>query len=490
MTESKQAAPPALRHSVTPLASVTAGRPTRRGWVLAVMCAGMFLVLLDVTVINVALPAISTGLHADLPQLQWIVTAYTITFAAVLLAGGTLGDIYGHKRVVMAGMLIFGLASAACGLAVTGSMLIGARAAQGIGAALLLPATLAVITRTFPDRKEQAKALGIWAGVSSFALPAGPILGGLLVSAGAWQAVFWINIPVVAAALALTARMIPATRGTIGRRVDVPGLIAGGVTLATIVFAVINAGGEGMSAATLIAIGAAVIGVALFIVIEHRVPDPALPLRMLRSRAFIGANVVAGAMNFVGIGAIFTLTLYLQDVQHFSPSMGGLAVLPLFLPLAVLSPVTGRLTARFGPRLPMSCGLLLGAAGSACLLLLTPTGEYLGLLPVFLGLGVGMGLLNAAVVSAAMRAVPADQAGLGSSVNNTARQAAGALGIAVYGGIAGDPKRPEAFVAGTHTLGILGASVWIIGMLVTLITLRPAKASKSALLAGQLPEIG
>jgi MFS transporter, DHA2 family, methylenomycin A resistance protein len=470
--------------------SATTGRPVRRGWVLAIMCAGMFLVLLDVTVINVALPAISTGLHADLSRLQWIVTAYTITFASVLLAGGTLGDIYGHKRVAMAGLLIFGLASAGCGLAATGGMLIGARAVQGIGAALLLPATLAVITRIFPDRKEQAKALGVWAGISSFALPAGPILGGLLVSAGAWQAVFWINIPVVAVALALTARMIPATRGAVGRRVDIPGLITGGSTLAAVVFAVINVGNEGMSPATLIAIGVGISGAALFVVIERRVEDPALPLSKLRSRAFIGANVVAGAMNFVGIGTIFILTLYLQDIRHFSPLMGGLALLPLFFPLAVLSPVAGRLTARFGPRLPMSCGLLLGAAGSACLLLLTPTGGYLDLLPLFLGLGVGMGLLNAAVVSAAMRSVPADQAGLGSSVNNTARQAAGALGTAVYGVIAGDPKHPEAFVAGTHTLGILGASVWILGMLVTVITLRPAKAQKSAPLTDQLSVIG
>lgn len=461
---------PATRHSL-------GGPPplVRRGWILAIMCAGMFLVLLDVTIVNVALPAISTGVGADLSQLQWTVTAYTITFAAVLLSGGTLGDIHGHRRMVLIGLLVFGVASIGCGLATNVSVLIAARAVQGIGAALLLPATLAVIVRTFPGRDEQAKALGVWAGISSLALPAGPLLGGLLVTVAGWQAVFWINLPVAAIALVLTLRMIPADHGTVGRRIDAAGMLCGGLALAATVFTVITAGGQGITPLTMGAAGVGVVSVVGFVVIERRVDDPVLPLHLLRSRRFVGANVVSGAMNFVGIGTIFVLTLYLQDVRRFSPIVGGVALLPLFLPLAVLSPVTGRLTARFGPQLPMTCGLLIGAVGSLGLLGVTSASGYWRLLPVLVGLGVGMGLLTAAVVSAAMRAVPPADAGLGGSVNNTARQAAGALGIAVYGAVTGSPTRPDAFVAGLHILGAVGAATWVVAVIVTVVALRPGR---------------
>ncbi len=446
----------------------------RRWWVLAVMCAGMFLVLLDVTVVNVALPAIASGLHADVPELQWIVTAYTVTFAALLLAGGTLGDIFGHKHLVVGGLIIFGVASLGCGLAPTAGWLIIARAGQGIGAAGLLSATLAVITGTFPERAEQAKALGVWAGISSLALPAGPVLGGLLVTGGGWRAVFWINVPIVAAALILTIRMVPSLRPQSLRRLDVPGVIVGGISLAAIVFAVINAGHEGATASTLIATGVAIAGIVSFVILESAIADPVLPLTLLKSATFVGANTIAAAMNFVGIGTIFILTLYLQDVRHYSALLCGLSLLPLFIPLAVLSPITGRLTARVGPLLPMSLGLALGAVGSLCLLLLTPGSAYPVLLPTLLGLGLGfgMGFLTAAVVSAAMRSVPADRAGLASSVNNTARQAAGALGIAVYGAITGNPAHPDAFTSGIHTLAIIGAATWTAALILTLIHKR------------------
>jgi MFS transporter, DHA2 family, methylenomycin A resistance protein len=370
------------------------------------MCVGMFLVLLDVTVINVALPAIRAGLHASIGELQWVVAAYTLTFALVLLPGGVLGDRLGHRRTVLLGMSAFGLASAAGGLAPTGPVLIGARAVQGIGAALLLPASLAVITHTFPGRREQARALGVWAGVSSLALPAGPVLGGLLVTLAGWRAVFWINLPIIAVAGYVTTRLSRDTRDVRGYR-----------------------------------------GFAV-----------------LRGQ-FIGANAVALAMNFVGIGTIFVGTLYLQDVRHYSALVGGLALLPLFTPLAVLSPVTGRLTARFGPRFPMVAGLALGAVSSASLGVLVE--------PAFAGLGIGMGLLTAAVVAAAMAAAPPERSGLAAGVNNTARQAGGALGIAVYGAIAGDPADPGRFVTGMHTAGLVGAAVWLAAIVVVLVTVAP-----------------
>lgn len=407
----------------------------RRWWVVAVMCAGMFLVLLDVTVINVALPMIGTGLHASLPELQWIVTAYTVTFAALLLAGGALGDSLGHKRLVVAGLVIFGVASAGCGVSPTAGWLVLARAVQGVGAAALLSATLAVITACFPERTEQAKALGVWAGISSLALPAGPIVGGLLVTGGGWRAVFWINVPLVALALILTLWLVPRSRSRRERRIDIPGIV------------------------------------------ERVTGDALLPLGLLKSATFVGANTIAGAMNFVGIGTIFIVTLYLQDVRHYSALLGGLSLLPLFIPLAILSPVTGRLTARYGPRMPMSLGLALGAGGSLFLIVLAPSSGYVKLLPALLGLGLGMGFLTAAVVSAAMRSVLPDRAGLASGVNNAARQAGGALGIAVYGAMAGNPAHAATFVSGIHTLAVIGSVVWAIALLITLTIFRNARAA-------------
>ncbi len=447
------------------------------------MCVGMFLVLLDVTVVNVALPHIGTGLHASLSGLQWVVDGYAVTLAALLLAGGTLGDLRGHKRVVLAGLGLFGVASLACGVAPSIGVLVGARALQGVGAALLLPGTVAVITHAYPDRREQARALGIWAGVSSLALPAGPLLGGALVSAAGWRTVFLINLPVVIAAFAGTGRWVADSRAANTRQFDLGGTATAAITLAAVVFAVINAGTSGLSAGTIAAAVVGVLSAVTFVVIERRAVDPMLPLGLLRSPAFTGANTVAAAMNFVGIGTIFLATLYLQDIQHRSPLLAGVMLVPLFAPLAVLSPITGRLTARYGPRPPMTIGLLLGAAGSASLLLLASHSSYSDLIPALLGLGLGMGFLTAAVVAAAMRAVPADRAGLASAVNNTARQAAGALGIASFGAIAGTPTTPTQFIAGLHHVAILGAVLWLLAIPVTHTTLArtasPARDSAS-----------
>lgn len=301
--------------------------------VLAVMCVGMFLVLLDVTVVNVALPHIGSGLRTGLSGLQWVVDGYGVTLAALLLAGGTLGDLRGHKRVVLAGLGLFGLASLGCGLAPSTAVLIAARALQGAGAAMLLPGTVAVITHAFPERGEQARALGVWAGISSLALPAGPLLGGLLVTAAGWRTVFLINLPVIVVAFAATVRLVSDTRDPHARRLDVAGAAIAAVTLAALVFAVISAGKSGLSAAaTASAAVLAVLGAGAFVLAERRAADPMLPLGLLRSPAFVGANAVAAAMNFVGIGTIFHLS------RHPLPA-GGPASLDAARRRAARSPV-------------------------------------------------------------------------------------------------------------------------------------------------------
>jgi DHA2 family methylenomycin A resistance protein-like MFS transporter len=438
-----------------------------RGAVLLTMCAGMFLVQLDVTVVNVALPTMGTELGAALPELQWVVDGYAVVLASLLLCGGAVGDVLGHRRVVLAGFTVFGLASVGCALAFSGPVLIGFRVLQGLGAALLLPGTLAVITSAYPDRRERARALGIWAGVSALALSAGPVLGGVLVDAVGWRALFWVNVPLAALAVLASRRLVPDERPAPGRRIDVPGAAAGALTLAAAVFAVIEIGAGAEPATVLPASLLAVLAGVVFVRIERRSPDPMLPLSLLRSRQFSGANLVAGAMNFAGLGTVLVSTLYLQGVLGADPLGGGLRLLPLFLPLSLLAPVTGRLTARFGPRPLMIAGLGVGALGLAALLLVRPGSGYGTFVFSLLGLGTGMGLLTAAVVAAAVGAAPDDRAGVASGVNNASRQAFGALGVAVFGAVAGEPAQHAAFIGGLHVLGLLGAGLWLAAIVLT-----------------------
>jgi DHA2 family methylenomycin A resistance protein-like MFS transporter len=372
---------------------------------LALLCVGIFLVQLDVTVVNVALPSIRTGLDTSLAGQQWVVAAYMITLAALLLAFGAFGDRIGHRRVVLAGLAVFGLASLGCGAAPNIELLVAARALQGAGAALLLPVTLAVITDLYADRAARARAVGIWAGAGALALPSGPLLGGALVSGLGWRAVFLINLPIIAVGLPVAWRLVPRVQ-TAHKR-----------------------------ARTRLRIGA----------------------------DFIGANVVAGLMNFVGLGTVLVVTLYLQEHLAHNAFRAGLELIPLFLPLAVLGPVSGRITARYGPRLPMTIGLILGAIGSLCLLGVHD--GYAPVVPVELGLGLGMGFLTAAVVNAAVASLPPDRAGLASGVNNTCRQAVGALGVAVYGAVVS-----QDVVTGLHTLAWVGGGLWILGLATTWLT--------------------
>ncbi|TVT55601.1 MFS transporter, partial [Amycolatopsis rhizosphaerae] len=351
---------------------------TTRTALLLTMCAGMFLVQLDVTVVNVALPTIGARLGADLPTLQWIVAGYAVVLAAFLLSGGALGDVVGHRRVVVGGFAVFGAASAGCALAPSGPVLVSFRLLQGLGAALLLPGTLAVITRAYPQRREQARALGVWAGVSALALAGGPVLGGLLVAAWSWRVLFWLNVPLVAVAIAATLRVVPESREP-GRRPDFAGAVTGAVALAALVFAVIQG--------AVVAAALAVVSAAAFVLAERRAADPMLPPALVRSRQFTGANLVAGAMNFVGLGMILVLTLYLQGVLGYPPPAAAVRLLPGFLPLSLMAPVTGRLTGRFGPRPLMIAGLALGAVALLNLLRVSPDSGYLTVLPTWFGLG-------------------------------------------------------------------------------------------------------
>lgn len=458
---------------------------------LAAMCVGMFLVLLDVTVVNVALPSLRAGLGIGLAAQQWIVDSYAIVLASLLLVGGSVGGRFGHKRAMVVGMAVFGAASLACGAAPGLGILIAGRVAQGVGAALLLPASLAILAHAYPGRSEQARAIGIWSGVSALALPAGPLIAGALVTGVGWRSVFLVNTPVVILVGAAIVWLVPETRDAGAGSVDAVGGALAAIGLAGVVAAVILAGrgvatgGAGTEVAGVEASGpevaaacgaaaAGVLSLGGFALRERFAARPMFPPSLMRVPGFAGANLVAAAMNAVGIGTVFVLTLYLQTVQHRSALQAGAMLLPLFIPLVVLAPLTGRLVARIGPRLPMCAGLALGIAGCLGLVGLSPASGYLRLLPVLLGLGLGMGLLTPAVVAAAMRAVPEGRSGLTSGVNNMARQAGGAIGVAGYGAIAGSPLIAHGFVRGLGQLGLIGAAIWIAALVLAWITVPAA----------------
>jgi DHA2 family methylenomycin A resistance protein-like MFS transporter len=405
----------------------------RRTLTLVVMCVGMFLVLLDVTVVNVALPRLHADLGAGVGSLQWIVDGYAVALAAFMLPCGDFGDRHGHKRVVLAGLATFGLGSLGAGLAPGPGMLIAARVVQGAGAALLLPGTLAVVSRAYEKPAERARAIGIWAAISALALPAGMIAGGALVQGPGWRWAFLVNLPVIAIALPVAA-VVRETREPSGRPPDPAGTVLAAVSLATLTYALV--------ASDALAGVAAVALVGAFVVVERRRPDPMLPISLFRRPAFTTATGVAAVMNLGSNGTLFVLALFLQDVQGRSPLGAGLVCLPAFATLALLASPAGRAVAHFGPRGPMAAGLLCAAAGLA-LLLAGPV------LPAFLLWGAGLGMLTPAVVAASMGAVGRERAGLGAAVNNTARQAGGAVGGLRSAAWPGTRRAPASSTAST-----------------------------------------
>jgi DHA2 family methylenomycin A resistance protein-like MFS transporter len=440
--------------------------------VLVVMCAGYFLVLLDVTIVNVALPSIGTGLHVPVSTLQWVVDAYALALASLMLPSGTVGDRFGHRRVVLAGLAGFGLGSLACGLATGAGALTAARAAQGVGAALLLPGTLAIISDTFPEQRAKARAIGVWAGIGSLALPAGPLLGGVLIDAFGWRSVFLINVPVVIAATVATAVVVRPGRPRPDLTVDRWGAALGVVLLVCATYAVIEAGRAGAPAApAFVAAVVAVAALALLIRVERRRGDEAmLPPDLMRRPRFATANVAAGVMNLGTLGTLFVLTLFLQSVQHRSPLSAGVALVPLFAPLAVIAPFAGRLIGRIGELIPAVAGLVLSGIGLAMLVLVHPASSYPAvLLPAFLAWGVGLGLLTPALVAAAVSAAPARRSGLASAVTNTARQAGGAIGIAVAGAVAGPPAS-HGFLSGLHAVAAGSAVLYALTAVLLIFT--------------------
>jgi EmrB/QacA subfamily drug resistance transporter len=408
--------------------------------VLAVMSVGTMIVFLDDTVVNTALPRISLDLHAATSGLQWVVDAYVLTLAGLLLFFGSLGDRYGRKRVMTIGLVVFAGASAGAATSSTLGVLIAMRALQGLGAAMVLPATLSIITNVFP-REERSRAIAVWTAVGGVAVGLGPVIGGYLIDASGWSSVFWLQVPVALTALA-GMFIVPESRDERHVGIDVPGAVLGTLALTTLVYAIIRAGEASFSDHLCIAafVAAAVLLVA-FAYVERRTDTPMLPMRFFRERDFSGAVLVIGMALFAMFVSFFFLTQLFQLVQHRSALAAGFLIVPASIGIIIGSGLAGRLINRVGPRVlvsAMTVGMILG------LLWLTRTTVSTSALRIdaalaLFGLGAGLGL--PALTDTVMAAVPEREAGVGSAVNDVSRQLGGALGVAVIGSIVSSAYR-------------------------------------------------
>ncbi|HTT93303.1 MAG TPA: MFS transporter [Solirubrobacterales bacterium] len=415
-----------------------ADSPRGRGPALAVASAGYFFVLLDVTIVNVALARIASGLGGSRSELQWVVDAYALVLAAGMLGIGDLADRIGSRRLFLGGLALFGAASALCAAAPDAAVLIGARAVQGLGAAAILPSSLAIVNQLFPDEDERPRAIGAWAGFGGSALVLGPILGGVLVGPLGWRSIFWLNVPLVVAALAAGIATLPKGSTARGARPDLWGQGLGTAALAALVFALIEGGKGGFASLPAIAgVVMAAVAFAAFIPVERRAERPLIDFSWFRRAEFCGANAGAGLMNLGTLGGLFALGLFLQQEEGLSPLEAGLALVPLAAPLAALTPLTGRLVARVGARLPAAIGLATSGVGYLAAALVgapsidTPAGWAF----LFVA-GAGMGIAVPGLVAGATEALGPDRTGIASAVNNTSRQVGGAIGVALIGGLA------------------------------------------------------
>jgi EmrB/QacA subfamily drug resistance transporter len=449
-----------------------------RKWLtLAAVSFGLFMIMLDNTVVNVALPSIQRDLDADLSELQWIVTGYALTFAALMLVGGKLADAYGRRLIFVVGIAVFTVASLLCGLADSSEMLIAARVLQGAGAALMNPASLSIIAATFPPR-ERGTAIGVWAGVSALALAIGPLVGGLITEHLDWSWIFFVNVPVGILGIAASYVFIDESRDETHVRLDLPGLATSGIGLFALTYGLIEANTYGWSSARIV--GSFVLaGVSLlvFVQLERRQRDPMLPLELFRSGTYTGSNLVVLLVALAMFGVFFFVSLYLQNILGYSAVQTGAAFLPLTILIILVAPIAGKTSDRIGSRGLMTAGMILIAVQLVMFSRLSADASFWDLFPALVIGGIGMSLTMTPSAAAATRSVPVDKAGVGSAVLNSARQIGGTMGIAVMGAIvaaeAGGERTPEAFMKGFQAALLVAAAIAFAGAIVAFTLVRP-----------------
>jgi DHA2 family methylenomycin A resistance protein-like MFS transporter len=442
-------------------------------WIIAATSFGFVVSQLDVTIVNVALASMATGLKASVAGLQWVVDAYALMFASLLLSAGALGDRLGARRVYIAGFVVFAAASLGCGLAPNAAVLVAARAVQGIGASALVPPSLALLTHACgDDARLRAHAIGLWTAAGGAAIAVGPVAGGFLIGWLGWRSIFLVNLPLVAIGIALTWRHVAETpRNGHGRHLDLTGQALAILALIGLTGAIIEAGPRGLGDALVLAgfaVGSPAAG--LFLVVEARSSSPMLPLAFFRIRTF-GATVAVGTVvNLSYYGTIFVLSLYLQQARGYGVIAAGLAFLPLTATFILSNVAAGHLVGRFGSRLPMAGGFLIAAGGYLLLRLLDDRTPFWLMLPGFMLIPLGMGAGVPAMTTAMLSSVERKFSGTASGVLNTARQAGGAVGVAAFGAMVG--RNHEAIVSGLHGAVTISGGLLALAALISLVGVR------------------
>jgi EmrB/QacA subfamily drug resistance transporter len=412
--------------------------PAPHKWLtLAAACVALFMAILDNLVLNVAIPTINADLEPSTAQLQWIISAYTLVFASLQITAGGLGDRYGRKKFFLAGIAAFSLTSAATALVDSTEALIALRALMGIGGALIMPLSLSLIADAFPA-EERGKALGLWSAISVSGLALGPIVGGFIVEHWTWHWIFLINVPIGAAAFALTLLTVRESRDPSGNTtIDIPGTVAVSAAVGLLTWGLIKAGEEGWTSSMVVgSLVASAVAFAIFITIEQRVARPMVPLGLFRSRMFTGANVTALIVSFLISGLAFTGTMYFQNVHDYTPIESGLTMLPMVAVMMIMSPITGSLIGRVQIRTLILIGLLITGSGALFWLRASVDASYWTVLPAMMLVGLGNSFLFAPMTTGVMNSVPAAQVGVGSAVNGAVRETGFAFGVAVLGAIA------------------------------------------------------
>jgi EmrB/QacA subfamily drug resistance transporter len=464
----------------------------KKWWTLGAVAVGLFMIMLDNTVVNVALPAIQRDLGADLSSLEWIVSGYALTFAALMLTGGKLADAYGRRLIFVLGIAVFTLSSLACGLATSEDMLIAARVVQGAGAALMNPATLSIIAATFAP-KERGMAIGIWAGVAALALAIGPLVGGLLTEHLDWSWIFFVNVPVGIAGIATSFVFIEESRDDTHERLDIPGLITSGLGLFALTYALIEANTYGWGSARIVGgFAAAAVLLVAFLLLERRQRAPMLDLSLFRSGTYAGANLVILLVALAMFGVFFFVSLYMQNILGYSAVQTGAAFLPMTVLIILAAPMAGKASDRFGSRWLMTAGMVLISVQLLYFSQLASDASFWRLLPALLVGGLGMSLTMTPSTAAATRAVPVEKAGVGAAVLNAFRQVGGSMGIAVMGAIvasrAGGERSPEAFMRGFEAALLTASVIAFAGAIVAATLVRSHHERRTA--PAVVPEVG
>jgi EmrB/QacA subfamily drug resistance transporter len=449
----------------------------KKWWTLGAVSFGLFMIMLDNTVVNVALPSIQRDLGVGLSELEWIVSGYALTFAALMLIGGKLADAYGRRLIFVLGIVIFTLASLACGMASSGDTLIAARVAQGVGAALMNPATLSIIAVTFPPR-QRGTAIGIWAGTSALALALGPLIGGLLTEHASWNWIFFVNVPIGVLGIAASFLLIDESRDETHERLDLPGLATSGIGLFTLTYGLIEANNYGWSSPRIIgSFVVAVVSLATFVMLERHQRAPMLDLTLFQNRTYVGANLVMLLVALAMFGVFFFVSLYMQNVLGYSAVEAGAAFLPMTVLIILVAPQAGRLSDRWGSRGLMAGGMFLLAVQLAYFSQLSSDSTFWVLLPGLVIGGFGMAMTMTPSAAAATRAVPVEKAGVGSAVLNACRQVGGSTGIALMGAIMASqlatPPTTESFMRGFERALLVGSAIALLGSVVAAWLIRP-----------------